>query len=349
MRILVVKLSSLGDIVHTLPAVAAVKRRFPESEISWAVGSDFAGILQNNPLLSGLIEIDTKILRRGEGVPGKKFKAAIRQLRGLRNSDFDLAIDFQGLLKSASIAKVSRARHRYGFDKENLREPASRVFLTERIRVRHRQNVIFKNMDLAESSLRRFLSDPDLALGREPLEFPVDIERVHDDEAEEIIGQDDTGFALLNPAAGWSTKRWYPENYARLAALLQEAIGLRPIITTAPGEKQLAESVIASCELRVSAVTPSLKGFCALAKRATVYIGGDTGPTHLAVAVGCPVVGIYGPTEWWRNGSPFDNDVNVGRDDINCRIDCHRRTCGKWICMDIPAEKVLEAVRQRIG
>jgi len=79
-----------------------------------------------------------------------------------------------------------------------------------------------------------------------------------------------------------------------------------------------------------------------------VYVGGDTGPTHIAVAAGAPVVGIFGPTEWWRNGSPRAEDINVGREDIGCRVDCHRRTCSNWICMEISVEAVLDAACRRI-
>jgi ADP-heptose:LPS heptosyltransferase len=92
----------------------------------------------------------------------------------------------------------------------------------------------------------------------------------------------------------------------------------------------------------------SLKGFYELARRARVYVGGDTGPTHLAIAAGTPVVGLFGPTEWWRNGSPRAADICVERNDIDCRVDCHRRACAKWICMDIEVRTVLNAVSARL-
>jgi ADP-heptose:LPS heptosyltransferase len=94
---------------------------------------------------------------------------------------------------------------------------------------------------------------------------------------------------------------------------------------------------------------PSLKGFFELAKRAKIYVGGDTGPTHIAVAAGAPVVGLFGPTEWWRNGSPDPSDICVERTDIACRIDCHRRQCANWICMDSDVETVFGAVMRRIA
>jgi ADP-heptose:LPS heptosyltransferase len=132
--------------------------------------------------------------------------------------------------------------------------------------------------------------------------------------------------------------------------MIWEEFGLESIVVTGPTETALASKVLtASQSGKVITAEPSLKGFYELAKLARVYVGGDTGPTHLAIAAGTPVVGIFGPTEWWRNGSLNPDDVCVERIDIGCRVDCHRRTCSNWICMDITPETVLEAVRTRLG
>jgi ADP-heptose:LPS heptosyltransferase len=121
------------------------------------------------------------------------------------------------------------------------------------------------------------------------------------------------------------------------------------VVTTAPGENALAEKVLKNSQSgKTLAANLSLKGFYELTKRARIYVGGDTGPTHLAAAAKAPIVGIFGPTEWWRNGSPNEADIPVERADIDCRVDCHRRTCGNWICMDISVEAVFKAVQNRI-
>ena len=126
--------------------------------------------------------------------------------------------------------------------------------------------------------------------------------------------------------------------------------GFRPLVTYGPGEEKLAEDVLQASKCgKTRPVNLSLKGFYALAQTAKVYVGGDTGPTHIAVAAGAPIVGLFGPTEWWRNGSPRPEDICVERTDIDCRVDCHRRSCSKWICMDIEVERVLRAVATRIG
>ena len=145
------------------------------------------------------------------------------------------------------------------------------------------------------------------------------------------------------------TKLWHAEKFGQLADRLWEECGLVSIIATGPGETALAEKVLQNSRSGKAVLTePSLKGFYELARRAKVYVGGDTGPTHLAVAAGAAVVGIFGPTEWWRNGSPNEKDICVGRADIACRIDCHRRTCSNWICMDIDVETAFQAVRKRL-
>src|SRR6267378_4058924 len=132
MRILIVKLGSIGDIVHTLPALAAMRRAMPEAEISWVVERRASEILRDNPLLDRLIEVDTKALRRGL-MSGETLRAPRQQLRLLRASAFDLALDFQGLLKSAMVARLSGARRVFGFSRDALREPASRFLLSKSI------------------------------------------------------------------------------------------------------------------------------------------------------------------------------------------------------------------------
>ncbi len=145
------------------------------------------------------------------------------------------------------------------------------------------------------------------------------------------------------------TKLWHAEKFGQLADRLWEESGLISIIATGPKESDLAEKVEANNRSGKIVITqPSLKGFYELVKHSRVYVGGDTGPTHLAVAAGTAVVGLFGPTEWWRNGSPKADDICVQRSDIDCRVDCHRRTCSKWICMDSDVEAVFQAVNERL-
>jgi len=343
MRILFVKLGSIGDIVHTLPCLAAVRRAVPGAKISWVVERRAAEILRDNPFLETLIEVDTKGLRRGP-LSGETLAATRRQLRRLRASPFDLSLDFQGLFKSALVARLSGAKRRAGFDRAHLREPASRVLLTQTVEVTDRIHIIGKNLALASGAL-----GVGLPTSADTFEFPITVTPAHEREADEVVQRVGERFTILNPGGGWPTKLWDAERFGALADALLVTHGLRSVVTYGPGERELAERVVASSRAGAAfAASPSLKGFYALARRASVYVGGDTGPTHLAVAAGAPVVGLFGPTEWWRNGSPREEDVCVERTDIGCRTDCHRRACSQWVCMDIEVGRVAAAVGERL-
>jgi lipopolysaccharide heptosyltransferase I len=344
MKILIVKLGSIGDIVHTLPSLAAIRRALPRAEVAWVVEQRAAEILKDNPLLDRLIEIDTKALRRRWPLSGETLLATRQQLHRLRASAFDVSLDFQGLLKSAAIARLARAPRVYGFARRSLREPASRFLLTRTVNVPLDANVIRKNLALAADALG--INVPE---DGDDFEFPIAVSPEQEREASEAASLSDGNFAILNAGGGWPTKLWSAERFGALADALLARHGLRSFVTYGPGERELAESVTrASRTGAAQALSLSLKGFYALARRASLYVGGDTGPTHLAVAAGAPVVGLFGPTEWWRNGSPRTMDVCVERADIGCRTDCHRRACSAWICMDIDVARVAAAADERL-
>jgi ADP-heptose:LPS heptosyltransferase len=211
---------------------------------------------------------------------------------------------------------------------------------TDRVATHGDINVIEKNLQIVRKALGITTAATDL-------EFPIGIGDEHRTEATRIAAQANGDFVILNPAGGWVTKLWPAENYGRLAQMIRTELGMSPVVVTGPKENALAARLK---EFSGDAVLaePSLKGFYELARMSTGYVGGDTGPTHLAVAAGAPVVGIFGPTEWWRNGSPRADDIAVGREDIGCRVDCHRRNCSKWICMEISVDTVFDAVVRRV-
>lgn len=347
MNILIVKLSSIGDIVHALPAVAAIRRALPEAHISWVAEARSADILRGEAtlddgtkLIDELIEIDTRSMRGGKVIDEIVLELG-RQAKLLRTRDYDIAVDMQGLIKSAAAMRISGAKRRFGFAKDALREPASRFLLTDTVAVEPRTHIIDKNIQLAAAAFGFNAADA-------KLEFPIATTDEHLAEANAISRETGERFALLNPAGGWVTKLWHAEKFGELATRIHDELGIRPVVVTAPNESELAAKVRANTIEHTIFAEPTLKGFYEIAKRATVYVGGDTGPTHLAVAADVPVVGIFGPTEWWRNGSPRPNDICVECTDIGCRIDCHRRTCGNWICMDIDVETVFNAVERRL-
>jgi lipopolysaccharide heptosyltransferase I len=342
MKVLVVKLSSIGDIVHCLPAVAAIRQAHPNSKITWIAERRSSEILVDSPAIDRLIQIDSRF--KG-GL--KSYTATLRglfsNLKELRANSFDIAIDFQGLMKSAVIARASGAKEIWGFGKESLREKESRVFLDRTVEAENRHHVIVKNLILAENALG-FMSS------RDDLKFPISNSVEDKSFADSIAMEMDGAFVILNPGGGWVTKLWPPEMFGTLSDLLLERAGLKSVITTGPGEEELARRIRESARNKsLKFISPSLKQFHALARKAAAYVGGDTGPTHIAVATGARVIGIFGPTEWWRNGSVNAFDICVERNDISCRENCHRRTCDKWICLDIRPDVVADAVINRIA
>lgn len=343
MKILIVKLGAIGDIVHTLPAAAEIRKTVPQAEVVWVAEKRSAAILRGSPVLDRLIEIDTRAVK-GVRIM-ENFREALREpLRELRSEKFDAAIDFQGLLKSGVITKMSGAPIRWGFSRSGLREKGARMFYTDTPGdLPPKTHIIKKNLALPAAA---FGTDSDPLT----LEFPIAVSNADKAEADEVLKGTDEPFALLNPGGGWPTKLWHAEKFGRLADLIYKEFGMRSIVSIGPGESSLAERALKNCKSgAASVVSLSIKAYYELAKHAAVYVGGDTGPTHIAVAAGTPVVGIFGPTEWWRNGSPNADDIEAGRTDIDCRIDCHRRECGKWICMDIEPECVFDAVKRRLA
>lgn len=342
MRILFIKLSSIGDIVHALPSLAAARRHLPNEHIAWAVDSRYAEILRGNELIDEIFELDTRSFSRGKKIEDILL-GLTSQLARIRRGNFDISIDLQGLWKSAVVGRCIGAKKRWGLNKEDLREPSSRLLFTDTAAFQGDTNVILKNLALTGEALGFNANEAEIA-------FPIFTTQIHLDEANSIRNEVGEHFALLNPGGGWPTKLWPAENFGRLASLLREELGLASVITTGPGEDELSEKALAADPTRTAvSARPSLKGFYELSKRAAVYVGGDTGPTHIAAAAGTPVVGLFGPTEWWRNGTLNENDICVERKDIGCRVNCHRRACEKWVCMDISVETVLRAVKERLG
>jgi ADP-heptose:LPS heptosyltransferase len=293
-------------------------------------------------MIDHLIEIDGKSLKGGKVIEEMVLDVG-RQLVDVRKHKFDLAIDFQGLLKSAGVARYSGAAKRFGFAKQDLREPTARFLYTDTVPLEPLTHVIRKNLALAAGALG-FEND------NAELEFPIFATDEHRSEAAATAERAGGEFVILNPAGGWVTKLLHAEKYGELADLIWERLGLRSLVSIGPGEESLAETVMSNSRSGKAIVAkPSIKGFYELAKLAQLYVGGDTGPTHIAIAAGTPIVGIFGPTEWWRNGSLNPDDICVERTDINCRVDCHRRTCSNWICMDISHETVFEAVQARLS
>jgi heptosyltransferase-1 len=341
-RILIVKLGSIGDVVHTLPALAALKTAFPECQVDWLVERKSSIILRNNPLLHQVIEVDTQRWRESWANPG--VWGAIRdRFSYLRHQHYDLAMDFQGLWKSAAFSYFSGARRVIGFGKQWLREPGCRILYHEAIVVRPGiQHVI----DIYNELPQR--------LGAPAKGYHFDFCVSQDDEtyiSANLSAHGVREFVILNPGGGWETKTWNSENFGQLHLKLREATRFQSVITWGPGEEQLVDQLVGSCREAPPVVFPTtIPQFIALARRASLFVGGDTGPMHLAAACQTPIVGVFGPTDPKRNG-PFSPDDLVISHEVPCGP-CYKRSCAKYgkQCLRlVTVDEVFQSVLLRLG
>jgi heptosyltransferase I len=325
-KILIVRLGALGDIVHALPAVTALRAAHPDATVDWLVEAQHARLLDLFPIADRVIPIDPRA-----------WAATVATVRQLRARRYDAALDFQGLLKSALFARLSGARRVIGFAKTALREPIAAVAYTETVDPGDHGHVIRKNLALLR------------AVGVETDAIALPALRVRSDLVADVEAADGPRFGILNPGAGWPNKQWPPERFGALAAAVHGAAGLPWVVVWGPGEEPLARRVEEASEgTAMLAPETSLADLTALIARASIVVAGDTGPIHLAAAVGTPVVGLYGPTSPARNGPWKVADVTVSRFE-SCRCH-HKRQCTEATrCLDtIGVDEVVTAVIMRL-
>ncbi len=332
MKALIVRLSSIGDVVHTLPAAGALRRH--GYQVGWVVEPAARELLEGNPCVQWVLAAPRARLA--------EIRSLWRGLRTLRRERYDVALDLQGLWKSAGWARLSNAPRVVGFAGRWRREPASALLLGERSALADGiSHVIDKNLAL----LRALSID---AVGSREFVFP-DASRPAAQVQRSLatLGVDD--FAILNPGGGWASKLWPAERFGRLAQGLQ-ARGLPALVTWGPGEEGLADQVVAaSSGAARRCFATSLLDFLELARRARIVIAADTGPLHLACAVGAPVIGLFGPTDPARNGPFAPSDRVVSR--VPPCFPCYRRRCRRHagVMDSIKPAQVLQAVERRLA
>jgi lipopolysaccharide heptosyltransferase I len=333
MRILLVRLGSLGDLVHGLPLVAALHDTCPDARLDWVVDARHRALLDLVPMLDRLVTVEPS---------AAGFLAAARALRARA---YDVTLDLQGLWKSAVLARASGAARIIGFPRAHLREPWARLFYSETCAAVAGPHVIDKNLSLLEP-----LGAAAGPVG--PVRFPLEVppSPVVDEVRRRLGLRTDEGFMLVNPGAAWPNKRWAPERFGRVAADTARQHGLRSSVLWGPGEEPLAAAVAAaSTGSAVAAPRTSVADVLALAHAARLVISGDTGPLHLAAAVGAPVVALFGPTDPARNGPWAEHDISLSRYE---RCACHyRRRCTRDVpCLaDIGEPEVCRAIATRLA
>jgi lipopolysaccharide heptosyltransferase I len=303
-RIALVKLSALGDVLHALPAAHALRACLPGCELTWVVERREATILTGNPDLDHVVPVDTRLWRREFRQPGGA-RTVFVKLRGLvrrfRSHRFDVALDLQGNVKSGSITALTGARTRIGFALGHCREAANVLFTTRRVRKPPGPvHVVEENFALlsALGLSRAALGTPVYPLVPDPAAEATAV-RLFESEGLKAA----TPVVVLLPGSGGDGKRWPAEAYQRLGDELALRLSARILLGWGPGEEALARTIAAG--MRSAPVIPpptSILELVAVVRRATLVVGADTGPVHIAAALGMPTVALYGPTDAKRNG-----------------------------------------------
>ena len=368
-RLLAVRLGAMGDIIHTLPAVTMLRRAFPDAEIGWMVEERWAELLcakdeprsgpvtAGRPLVNFVHAVNTKVWRKSPlaGATRRQFSSALKEVR---DRDYDIAVDFQGAIKSALLARLSGAQSVWGMQKP--RETPARLFYSRQVETTG-VHVIEQYQSLADALAGEFGgkedSRPSLGYAAESSLAPANqaaagsrryaIEFPADAAAETAIAQqfDHAGkeIVLINPGAGWRTKEWPAERYGAVARTLAQE-GFFPLINYGPGEEQLARAVESASGGSARSISCSVGELIALTRRARLLIGGDTGPLHLAAALGVPVVAIFGPTDRARNG-PYSANSVVLRNPASKTSLSHTSTPDPGL-QQITVDQVLAAAHQ---
>ena len=331
-RILIIKPSAIGDIVHALPVLSLLRRRWPEAKISWIVTPACATLLEGHPLLDELIVFNRRRYGHAWRSPTAMW-ALWRAAFDLYQHRFDLVIDLQGLFRSGWMAWQTRAPIRIGY---SMAREGGWAFYTHRV----------PGTPLSMQAVERYLKMADaLGLGREPVEF---VFATNDADRASVAAKlppmaAGARFAVLLPGTNWATKRWPVEHFAALVQPIRERFGFETIVAGGPGDAELAAHIAAPS----LAGKTSLRELVALLERADLVIANDSGPMHIAAALGRPLVALYGPTSASRTG-PHGRMESVLSVDIPC-APCYSRKCSHQSCLRwITPEMVLKLAAEQL-
>ena len=345
-RLLIVRLSAMGDVIHTLPAAQALRNAFPQAEIGWLIEERWAELLcapgtarrgprsAQRPLVDWVHTVQLTGWRKSLlTIPTLQQIAKV--WNDVRSVRYGVAVDLQGALRSAMLARLSGARCVYGAA-EPRESPAS-LWYTRKV-VALGAHVVEQNLSVASAVAGKTTDAPHV-------EFPRDWEAERRVE-QRLAEADVRDFAILNPGAGWGAKRWPAERYGRVARALG-GDGILSILNYGPGEDHLAREAESASEGAARAFQCSITELIALTRRAKLFVGGDTGPLHLAAALQIPVVAIFGPTDPGRNG-PYGTKSVVLRNPASVTTHARRSRPDEGL-LEIGIDRVVEAARQLLA
>jgi lipopolysaccharide heptosyltransferase I len=334
-RFLVVRLGSLGDIIHTFPAVAALRESFPAAHIVWLIHPRWAFLVDSSRLASEIWTVETRAL------------SSLREvISRLRQTPWSAAIDYQGLWKSAMLPFFGGVKRRIGFSSATIREFGVPVLYTERVKT-SKAHIAEQNGDLS------------LRVGAKRGVAPVSLQIPEQDQTavcSQLRAQALDRYVVLSPGGGWRSKCWPAERFGALCNKLRESQGLRCIVNIGPGDDDLAAPLVAaSGDAAPFVYRGSLGELMTLLRNAACVVGGDTGPLHLAAALGTPTVALFGPTDPARNGPYRGGDTQPSnRKDIVLRAVAVRTTHQRGSqphpsMLAITVDQVFDAVCRCVG
>lgn len=304
--ILIVRLGAMGDVLHAMPAVAALRKACPEARIGWAIEHRWSELLVSQgasearagdrPLVDAVHRVDTRAWRKNL-LSVRTWREIGRAAGVVRAEKYRVAIDVQGAVKSSLVARLSGAAEVFGF--AHPRESVAKLWYTSQVSATA-AHVIDQNLQLASAVVRN-------PLAAETFDLPHSAES--ESWCEQFTKENNLNrFALLNPGSGWGAKCWPSQRYAEVAKRLH-AVGMKSLINFGPGEEELARLVADASAGAALAVSCTLAQLIAVTRRAALFVGGDTGPMHLAAALKVPTIALFGPTDPARNGPYWQPSV----------------------------------------
>lgn len=326
-KILVIKPSSLGDVVHSLPFLNVLRDRFPRSEIHWIIAKGFEGLLEGHPMINRLL-----IINKNEWKKIKNVKDTISELRSLfkslKKEKFDIVADLQGLLRSGVLTAATGASVRVGF--KEAREGSS-IFYTHRVEGGKDIHAVDRYLKIA-----KFLGC-DIADVCFPLPLSFDFSRV-------TQYLPDKEYAVLVPGARWKTKKWPPEKFGELASRLP----MKFLVVGGKSDTDISNKVVNSSKGNAISIAgkTNIKELIEIMRKAKFVVSNDSGPMHIAAAIGVPVFAIFGPTNPLRTG-PYGKGHIIIREGVECSP-CYKRSCRDIKCMEmIGVKEVADIIRQK--
>jgi len=329
-KILIIKPSSLGDIIHSLPFLNVMRKHFPESEIHWVVFKEFEGIIQGHPMIDRLWVIDKNSWLKIK-MAGNTFRDIRFFLKALKKEKYDLVIDLQGLLRSGIIALSTNSPIRIGF--QEARE-GSKYFYTHKVHGGKNIHAVDRYLKIAEF----------IGCNISKIEFPLSYSIANSTSINLQFNHED--YVVIVPGARWKTKIWSPRKFGVLASLLP----FRTVIVGTDKDAKAAEEIVKISKGKAINLTgkTTLKELTGIISRAKFLITNDSGPMHIAAALNIPVFAIFGPTDPVRTG-PYGKNNTIIRADVQCSP-CFKKTCNDLRCMNnIKAEKVYAKIIEKFN